>query len=216
MLLQLSMLGITLVVLFSFYFATGRNRLATSIFSLWAVLVGTLAYLGFYENSAGADLPPGMATVLLPSVLLVIYLYRKIAIDRVSLPWLVGLHVLRIPVELVLYGLYLEGLVPIIMSFAGWNYDILSGVLALLLLIVFLVKGDLPKSLVYAWSAISMCLLAIILVTAVLSIPSPIQQLAFDQPNIGVLKFPFTLLPGVVVPIVILSHLLILKKIKHA
>ncbi|MEM9987092.1 MAG: hypothetical protein AAF804_18515, partial [Bacteroidota bacterium] len=46
---------------------------------------------------------------------------------------------------------------------------------------------------------------------AILSAPLPFQQLAFEQPNVAVLRFPYVLLPGVVVPLVLLSHLLSLK-----
>jgi hypothetical protein len=33
------------------------------------------------------------------------------------------------------------------------------------------------------------------------------QQIAFDQPNIGVMYFPFVWLPACIVPLVLLSHL---------
>lgn len=46
---------------------------------------------------------------------------------------------------------------------------------------------------------------------AILSSPLPIQQLAFDQPNIALLIFPYTFLPTCVVPIVLMSHILLLK-----
>ncbi|HUQ96495.1 MAG TPA: hypothetical protein VM010_02440, partial [Chitinophagaceae bacterium] len=38
-------------------------------------------------------------------------------------------------------------------------------------------------------------------------------QLAFDQPDIAVLYFPFVLLPGVVVPVVLLSHLAAIRQL---
>lgn len=37
-------------------------------------------------------------------------------------------------------------------------------------------------------------------------------QIGFDQPNVALLSFPYTWLPAVVVPTVLLSHLLCLKK----
>jgi hypothetical protein len=52
-----------------------------------------------------------------------------------------------------------------------------------------------------------------IVLTAILSAPLPIQQLAFEQPNIAVLYFPFTFLPGFIVPIVLFSHLVVISKI---
>jgi hypothetical protein len=52
-----------------------------------------------------------------------------------------------------------------------------------------------------------------IVVHAILSVQSPIQQFGFDQPNRAVLEYPFVLLPAVVVPIVMLSHLSTLRKL---
>jgi len=55
-----------------------------------------------------------------------------------------------------------------------------------------------------------------IVLTAILSAPLPIQQLAFDQPSIAVMYFPFVYLPGFIVPIVLFSHLVSLKKLMQA
>ena len=46
-------------------------------------------------------------------------------------------------------------------------------------------------------------LLANIVIIAVLSFPSPIQQFGFEQPNIGLAYFPFIWLPAIIVPIVL-------------
>jgi hypothetical protein len=45
-----------------------------------------------------------------------------------------------------------------------------------------------------------------VVITAIFCVPSPIQQLAFDQPNRAVLFFPYIWLPTVIVPIVFFSH----------
>jgi len=52
-----------------------------------------------------------------------------------------------------------------------------------------------------------------IVLTAILSAPLPIQQLAFEQPNIAVMYFPFVYLPGFIVPIVLFSHLVVISKL---
>jgi hypothetical protein len=48
---------------------------------------------------------------------------------------------------------------------------------------------------------------------AILSAPGLFQTRAFDQPNVGVLYFPFVWLPGFIVPAVLLSHLVVLTKL---
>jgi glycerol-3-phosphate acyltransferase PlsY len=56
-------------------------------------------------------------------------------------------------------------------------------------------------------------LLLNIVVNAVLSLPYPFQQFAFDQPNVAVLYFPFTWLPCFIVVIVLYSHLAAIRKL---
>jgi len=46
-----------------------------------------------------------------------------------------------------------------------------------------------------------------------LSAPSPIQKIAFEQPNIAILYFPFCWLPTFIVPIVLFSHLVAVRKL---
>ncbi|MEO8588376.1 MAG: hypothetical protein ABI432_03330 [Flavobacteriales bacterium] len=64
-----------------------------------------------------------------------------------------------------------------------------------------------------AWNIACIGLLVNIVARAVLSAPFPFQQLAFDQPNIAVLYFPFVWLPCCVVPLVLLAHLATLRKL---
>src|SRR5690606_5409147 len=46
---------------------------------------------------------------------------------------LVGFHVFRLPLELVLHQWYMEGVMPVQMTYAGANFDVVTGLLALLL-----------------------------------------------------------------------------------
>ena len=46
---------------------------------------------------------------------------------------LVGFQVFRFPLELVMHRAYVEGLMPVQMSYSGQNYDIVSGITAGLL-----------------------------------------------------------------------------------
>lgn len=71
----------------------------------------------------------------------------------------------------------------------------------------------MPPKFLLAWNFIGIGLLANIVINAVLSVPSPFQKFAFNQPNIAVLYFPFNWLPGVVVPLVLLSHLVVIRQL---
>jgi hypothetical protein len=95
------------------------------------------------------------------------------------------------------------------MTFQGYNFDILIGLSAVAILLYGSVTHNpLSKSFVLIWNLTGLLFLTIIVVMAILSSPLPIQQFAFQQPNVAVLKFPYVFLPAYIVPIVYLSHLL--------
>ncbi|HEV7700865.1 MAG TPA: hypothetical protein VGO43_11595, partial [Pyrinomonadaceae bacterium] len=73
--------------------------------------------------------------------------------------------------------------------------------------------GIANKWLLVGFNILGLMLLANIVSIAIMSLPSPMQQMAFDQPNRGVLLFPYIWLPTVIVPIVLFSHLASLWKL---
>ena len=210
--LALSFIIITALTIICFYVGIGRNQQILGGIALWTAAVGWLAFGGFFDNTR--TVPPRILLLLLPLVALVILLYRQINVDRINLILLTAIHVVRIPVELTLHELYLRGKIPVIMTYAGWNFDIGVGFSAVLLLIYWLWQRPGPTLLRW-WNYFGLVMLSIIVVTAILSAPGPLQQLAFDQPNVAILSYPFTLLPGVVVPLVALSHFLSLKALRR-
>ncbi len=211
-LLELSFIIITALTIICFYLGIGRNKQILGGLALWTAMVGWLAFGGFFEDTS--VVPPRILFLLLPLTILVILLYRQIDVSSINLLLLTGIHIVRIPVELTLHELYLQGRIPVIMTYAGWNFDIVVGLSAGLMLAYLLwKKSAYNRALLRWWNYFGLVMLNIIVVTAILSAPGPQQQLAFDQPNVAILTYPFTLLPGVVVPLVALSHFLSLKAI---
>jgi hypothetical protein len=64
-----------------------------------------------------------------------------------------------------------------------------------------------------AWNLACLLLLANVVITAILSVPTPFQQFAFEQPNIAMLYFPFVWLPCLVVPAVVFAHVVCLRQL---
>ena len=93
------------------------------------------------------------------------------------------------------------------MTFEGRNFDILSGVTAPVIYFFAFSRNRVNRNLLIIWNIFALCLLINIIYTAVAAFPSPMQQIAFDQPNRAVMYFPFIWLPAVVVPIVLFAHL---------
>lgn len=186
------------------------SRILFVLIPLWMVLQAVIGVSGFYQVTAGV-MPPriALAGVLPANLLILIYFvfFREQFIGKLPLKVLTLLHIIRIPVELVLYWLFLGKAIPEVMTFAGRNFDILSGILAPIVYFAAFRGDKTNRRILIAFNLIGLVLLANIVTTAVLSLPTPMQLLAFDQPNRAVLYFPYVWLPTVVVPIVLFSHL---------
>lgn len=99
------------------------------------------------------------------------------------------------------------------MTFEGRNFDIVAGLTAPIMAYYGYTRKALNRKIILIWNFICLGSLLNIVINAVLSAPFPFQQFAFDQPNVGVLYFPFVWLPCFIVPVVLLSHLVAIRKI---
>lgn len=185
------------------------SKILLFVIPLWIFFQTAMALGGFYLDTEA--LPPRLFLFgpfpAFALILIYFLFFRKTFVEELPLRVLTLLHVVRIPVELVLYWLFIGGLVPRIMTFEGQNYDILSGILALIVYCAAFRFGQPRRWLLISFNIVGLLLLANIVITAIVSLPSPIQAAAFEQPNRAVLYFPYIWLPTIVVPIVLFSHL---------
>ena len=201
---------ISLLSFILLYFGTGRDKMLLLVFGIWQLIVGTFAIFNTFENK-----PNLFPLVILATILLTFLSLKRISKQKLNSNILLSVHVLRIPVELVLFQLFLQDKIPNLMTFKGWNFDILIGISALAILIYQLIsKRQLNRRFFIIWNIIGIVFLLFIVFLAVLSSPLPIQQFAFDQPNIAVLEFPYCFLPTCIVPIVLMSHILLINEEK--
>lgn len=193
-------------------------KILIGFISFWIFFTSTAAVGGFYVNSEA--IPPRVFIFgVLPFILVIILFFiffRKNFIEKLPIKTLVLLSIIRIPVEFVIFRLYQNGLMPEIMTFAGRNFDILSGISAPIIFWLAFRNDRINRTVLLIWNTIALVLLINIVITAALAIPSPFQQIAFEQPNRAVMYFPFIWLPAVVVPIVFFSHLIIYWKLLFA
>jgi len=189
--------------------ATNAAKILFVLIPLWLIFQAALASSGFFLSVD--TFPPRLPLfAAVPALVLIVLLFifaRKDFISRLPLKILTVLHVVRIPVEIVLLWLFQNGQIPQLMTFEGRNFDILSGLTAPISAWLAFRNGKTNHPLLIGWNIFALLLLINVVTNAVLSIPSPIQQMAFEQPNRAVLYFPFVWLPAVVVPIVLFSHL---------
>ncbi len=205
----------TLLTVFLFYKAGSKSKISLGILVLWLLLQAVLSCVGFYTVTNTT--PPRFILLALPAVLLIIFLFTtakgRVYINNLDTKTLTLLHVVRVPVELCLYWLFLHKSIPQLMTFEGRNFDILAGLTAPIIFYFGYVKNKFGKTVLLLWNFICLGLLLNIVINAVLSAPSNFQQFAFEQPNTAILYFPFVWLPCCVVPLVLLAHLVCIRKL---
>ena len=208
----------TLIAVYLFFQAAHYSKAVLISLIIWMLFQAVLALDHFYHEIT-ADyfyhetraFPPRFPLQVMPPLLVIICFFAfpngRCIIKKLDTGVLTLLHTIRIPVELVLYWLFLDGAVPELMTFTGRNFDILAGLTAPLVYYFGYLKQKLSARVILLWNIVALILLINIVVNALLSAPLPLQQFAFEQPNVAVLYFPFVWLPSVVVPIVLFSHL---------
>jgi len=202
-----------------FHYSNGKPKRLTLIILLWSMAHSILAYTGFYQITD--SMPPRFGLILIPMIIFVIYgilpKQQKWFLSKRNTNISTFLHSVRLPVEIVLYGLFINKMIPELMTFEGRNYDILMGITAPIIGILWL-KNKIGKTSLLIWNYFGLALILFILFNGILSSELPFQQFGFEQPNRGINYFPFVLLPSTIVPIVIWMHLtdiIILRKEKN-
>jgi len=207
----------TLITLMFLYKASNFSRSVIVTMLIWLVIQAVLSLKDFYLITTGV--PPRFALSLMPPVLLILILFitkkGRDFLEGFNAKILTLLHIVRIPVELTLYWLFLHKAVPEIMTFEGRNFDIICGLTAPLVYYFGYIKKVLSRSVLLTWNIICLLLLINIVATAILSAPFAFQKFGFEQPNIALLYFPFVWLPSFVVPCVLLAHLINIRQLSN-
>ena len=198
-----------------FYFSNGKPIILLLLIVILSIIQSILAYSGFYQITN--SIPPRFLLIILPSILVLIYGLLPKQIDWVfnkrDTKISTFLHIVRLPVEIILLQLFLNKMIPQLMTFEGLNFDILIGITAPIIGFLYM-KTKVSKTFLMYWNIIGLILVLFIMVIGTLSAEIPFQQFAFEQPNRGLQYFPFILLPAIIVPLVIYSHITDIIKLK--
>lgn len=177
----------------------------------WAALLAVGSLSGFTSNFV---LFPANAApvILIPLITILLVVFSgKMAhlLQFIPEKALVNLQVFRVFVEVLLWALFIQGLVPEQMTFEGRNFDVLSGLTAPL--VAWGLVGK--KKWMVVWHVLCLGLLINIVGTALLSMPTPFRIFPQEPANTIVLDFPFILLPGFLVPLAYGLHFLALRQL---
>lgn len=204
--------------------ATGISLLAAALAALTglacgrrvALVVVALMAIEYRLAASGAlrqweQRPPMLMVLVLAALAGAVWLARSGRLDRVPLPALIGAQSFRLPLELTMHRAYSEGLMPVQMSYSGYNFDIVTGATAIVVALLAW-KGMAPRWLLAGWNLLGSFLLAAIVGIAIASTPL-FAAFGPDRLNTWVADPPYVFLPGVLVPAALLGHLAVWRRL---
>ena len=190
-----------------------RQALIAAVASVaWLTVTGMLAARGALHFSAPPTMLPLFPIVILSAIGLAFSpVGRRLAL---SLPVaaLVGFQSFRILVELLLHRAYVEGSMPVQMSYSGRNFDVVTGITAALVAIWF-ARGHRSTTVLFAWNTLGVALLTNVLVVALLSAPTPLRVFTNEPANVWISRAPWIWLPAVFVWAAVAGHALVYRRL---
>lgn len=198
--------------------ATRRRFLVRVVVLLvgWLGYVSVLSLLGVLKVGG---LPPRIPLLLiLPVFGFTAYFFAsgrfKGIIAAVPPAWVVYTQSFRILVELLLLGLYLNGILPRAATFEGYNYDIVAGLTAPLVAWAGISRGLLPRVGLLLWNIAGCCTLAIIVFVAITHAYFPAMWPGSHLSIADFGSFPYTLLAGFLMPLAVFLHVLSIVQVR--
>jgi hypothetical protein len=186
---------------------------------VWFVYAGLAGYFGVIKSTAMR--PPGIAFLLLPVLcflfFFIVFIMRSAGahLAQVFPLWIIlGTQCFRIGVELFLHQLWLDGLVPKMLTFDGANVDIYIGVSALLIAWLS-TRGRVGMKFAVVWNVLGLLSLLNVVIRAVLTAPGPFNLIHAEVPNQIIGAFPFLFIPGFFVPLAVLLHVVAIRAISR-
>ena len=194
--------------------ARRRATIAAVAAIVWMVATAVAAARGLLHfESPRTMIALFPAVFALAAVIALSPLGRRLA-TGLPIAVLVGSQSFRVIVELLMHRAYNEGLMPVQMSYSGRNFDIVTGLTAIVVALIVARQGaSWSRPLVFAWNTLGVALLANILVVAVLSAPTPMRRFTNEPANVWITQFPWVWLPAVMVLAAIAGHVLVYRRV---
>ncbi len=187
------------------------------------VAVGLVAWMGVLALLAHRGVlarfdarPPPLFVALVVTIGLAVALARSslgAKLAELPIAALVGVHAFRLPLELVMHEAAAQGIMPVQMSFSGWNFDIVTGVTAIVVALLA-ARGVASRRLIWAWNLLGSVLLAVVATIGVTS--TPMLHAFGEAPgrlNTWIAYLPFVWLPGVLVAVALAGHIILWRRL---
>ena len=216
--LFLAFAAVMLVIVVALFARCLKGRqavIASAGLIMWLLYVGLIGYFGVIRNTEMR--PPGFTFLFIPLVaLLVLFAVRLRSFAGTRCALLFPLQVVlfiqsfRVIVELFLHQLWMEGLIPRVLTYSGANIDIYIGASAPLVA-PFSMRGRPGMQLALIWNVLGLLALANVVIRALMTAPGPLNLIHAEVPNLMIGTFPYMFIPGFFVLLAVALHVLALR-----
>ncbi len=201
-------------VFYLFKYVDNQKKLRKSaaiLLIIWVSYVVIMTFTGILDN---LSMPPKAPVfIIIPAFLIVFITTSRKSFQSViaHTPKHISIFIqsFRILVELLIYGTFLDGLFPQRVTFEGLNYDILMGIIALPMGFLVL-KGVAKRKAILAFNIVGLMVLSLTGYAFVSSFY--FSDFVSATGEIALIKAPFILLPGVLLPFAIFYHIVSIKQ----
>jgi hypothetical protein len=189
--------------------------IAVIVLAAWMLYSGLMAAKGWLLDTTA--FPHPVVRVLVPGLLLAAFAafspFGTRLAKHLGYAFLIGFHAFRVPLEGLLWWFHRQGNLPVQMTFEGRNFDILTG-LSAIVVAVLAHRGLIGRRAVLAWNLAGFALLLNIMGVAIASVPGPLRIFQNEPANTLVLHFPYVWIPAVFVLAAFFGHLLLFRKLR--
>lgn len=184
---------------------------------LWLSFTGFLSffdvvpktYLPFVSSSFGFVIP----------LIGLYYVYKSQKITKIVMKmtkqWFVNIHFLRVFVELTLWFMFTDGIVPKQMTYEGYNFDLVFGLSAPFIAYRCFKSKEWPVRIALVWNVLGIISIVWYSVIALLSTEGPLLIFTNADPNRLAIQFPFIWLPTFIAPFFLFMHFVSVKQILY-
>lgn len=183
----------------------------------WLLLVNILSRSDFFATN------PLFAPNLFIGFLVLFELLRRLfssstikrIIEKAPMEWIIGVQTYRIA-GVVFLDLHAQGLLPAAFAIPSGYGDIIVGITAPIVAIVYYLRKSYARKLAILWNYIGIADLIIALTMGALAFPLPAQFLSNDVSTEILALYPMAIIPLFAVPLALVLHLLGLRALKVA
>lgn len=181
----------------------------------WYLMVLFIGRMGLFAKNPLVAPFLLIGFIVLFGILQKVYKSKKVQeiSDNIPIPWIIGIQAYRI-VGFGFFIFYLQGQLPAQFAFPAGIGDMIVGIAAPYIALLFILKKPYAKKAGILWNILGISDLIVAIGVGILSFPRPIQVIQSEPSTELISLFPLVLIPLFAVPLAFLLHLFSLRLLR--